>query len=124
MLNLYEPDAVFAPIPGVLVSGTEEVRAANQMFLSPGDQMVTGDVAVLQSGSYALISGLWHLDTTGPDGKPVTIASGDSVSLLHRSDTDGRWRFFLDNPWGSGFAQQPADTSRPTAPVIPVVPAR
>ncbi|MCF1595865.1 YybH family protein [Streptomyces muensis] len=123
LLNLYMPDAVFSPAPGVLVRGPEAVRGANQAFLGAGDQMINGDVAVLESGPFALISGGWHLDTTGPDGKAVIVAAGDSVSLLYRSETDGRWRFFLDNPWGSGFAQQPTGTGRPTAPVPPVVPA-
>lgn len=55
--------------------------------------------SVLEAGSLALVIGVWTFAGTGPDGTPVKLAS-HSADVLRRQ-TDGSWRFVIDNPWGT-----------------------
>ena len=54
---------------------------------------------VLEAGDLALVIGVWSFDGTGPDGEPVHLAASNADVL--RRQTDGTWRFVIDNPWGT-----------------------
>ena len=43
--------------------------------------------------------GTWSFTGTGPDGEPVQLASRNADVL--RRQSDGSWRFVIDNPWGT-----------------------
>jgi ketosteroid isomerase-like protein len=45
------------------------------------------------------VIGVWSFDGTGPDGEPVRLAARNADVL--RRQTDGTWRFVIDNPWGT-----------------------
>jgi ketosteroid isomerase-like protein len=47
----------------------------------------------------SLVTGVWSFDGTGPDGDPVRLEASDADVL--RRQTDGTWRFVIDNPWGT-----------------------
>ena len=54
---------------------------------------------VLEADDLALVVGVWSFSGTGPDGEPVTLA-GHNADVLRRQ-SDGSWRFVIDNPWGT-----------------------
>src|ERR687894_2542115 len=73
LIDLYEPDAAFAPRPGEAVAGREAIREALRPFLALEPRM-TGDVErVLVAGGTALVANRWTLSGTQPDGSPVEL---------------------------------------------------
>jgi ketosteroid isomerase-like protein len=42
---------------------------------------------------------VWSFTGTGPDGEPVKL-TGRNADVLRRQ-SDGGWRFVIDNPWGT-----------------------
>ena len=99
MVELYEPDATFAPQPGVQVSGREAIREALAGFLAVKPRM-TGEIEkVLCAGDTALVANRWKLSGTAPDGSPVEM-SATSADVLRRR-ADGSWRIVIDDPWGA-----------------------
>jgi ketosteroid isomerase-like protein len=47
----------------------------------------------------ALVIGVWSFNGTGLDGQPVQLAARNADVL--RRQSDGTWRFVIDNPWGA-----------------------
>ena len=100
LLDLYEPQATFAPTPGESVSGRAAIAAALQAFLALQPRM-TGEVKrVLTAGETALVANRWTLAGTQPDGSPVEM-KGVSADVLRRRP-DGSWGIVIDDPWGTG----------------------
>ena len=98
LVDLYEPDAAFAPQPGDSVSGREAIREALRPFLALEPRM-TGEVErVLTAGETALVANRWTLSGRQPDGSPVELA-GVSADVLRRRP-DGSWGIAIDDPWG------------------------
>ena len=50
-------------------------------------------------GDLALVVGEWSFAGTGPDGEPVKLVAKNADVL--RRQSDGSWRFVIDNPWGT-----------------------
>jgi uncharacterized protein (TIGR02246 family) len=100
LLDLYEPQATFAPAPGESVSGRAAIAAALQAFLALRPRM-TGEVErVLTAGETALVANRWTLAGTQPDGSPIEM-NGVSADVLRRRP-DGSWGIVIDDPWGGG----------------------
>jgi uncharacterized protein (TIGR02246 family) len=99
LVELYEPDAVFAPQPGQTVTGRAAIREALTGFLELRPEMDGEIQEVLMSEDTALVSNRWSLRGTRPDGSPVELA-GTSSDVMRRGP-DGGWRIVIDNPWGS-----------------------
>ena len=101
LVDLYEPEAAFAPRPGESVSGREAIRDALRPFLALEPRM-TGDIhRVLVAGATALVANQWTLTGTQPDGTPVELAGVSADVLSQRPD--GSWGIAIDDPW-SGAA--------------------
>jgi uncharacterized protein (TIGR02246 family) len=99
MMELYEPDAAFAPQPGQTVTGQDEIRAALAGFLAAKPRMKGTIEKVLEAGDTALVANRWKLSGTAPDGSPVRMA-GTSADVLRRRP-DGSWGIVIDDPWGA-----------------------
>ena len=99
LVQLYEPDAVFATQPGSLARGPAGVREALAGFAAMKGTLDLTVTHVLKASDLALVTTVWSFTGTGPDGKPVTLA-GKSADVLRRQ-ADGTWRFVIDNPWGT-----------------------
>ena len=99
MMELYEPDAAFAPQPGQTVTGQAEIRAALGGFLAVKPRMEGTIEKVLEAGDTALVANRWELSGTAPDGSPVRMA-GTSADVLRRR-ADGSWGIVIDDPWGA-----------------------
>jgi ketosteroid isomerase-like protein len=96
---LYESEAAFATEPGSLAHGPPGVREALAGFISMNGELDLEVTRVLEADDLALVIGVWSFSGTGPDGEPVRLASRNADVL--RRQTDGTWRFVIDNPWGT-----------------------
>jgi uncharacterized protein (TIGR02246 family) len=99
LMMLYESDACFATQPGQLAKSPESVRQSLRSFIDLKGKLDLKVKRVLQASDLALVTTEWSFSGTGPDNKPVNMAS-KSADVL-RQQADGTWRFVIDNPWGT-----------------------
>jgi uncharacterized protein (TIGR02246 family) len=99
MMALYEPDAAFAPQPGEMVTGRDQIRAALEGFLAVKPRTDGTIEKVLEAGDTALVTNRWRLAGTAPDGTPVRMAATSADVLRRRPD--GSWGIVIDDPWGA-----------------------
>jgi uncharacterized protein (TIGR02246 family) len=99
LMALYTPDAALVPQPGQVVTGHAAIREALQAFLALKGRIRIETTYAVEAGDIALLRSQWHLDGTGPDGKPVAM-SGRSNEVVRRQP-DGRWLIAIDHPYGS-----------------------
>jgi uncharacterized protein (TIGR02246 family) len=103
LLDLYEPDAAFAPEPGRSVSGRAAIGEALAGFLALRPRMTGTVEQVLAADDTALVANRWTLHGTQPDGEPIEMG-GVSADVLRRRP-DGSWGILIDDPWGGGAAR-------------------
>jgi uncharacterized protein (TIGR02246 family) len=99
LMPLYEADAAFVPEPGNLAHGAPGVSQALNGFISMNGELDLNVTRVLEVDDLALVIGVWTFNGTGPDGEPVELAARNADVL--RRQSDGTWRFVIDNPWGT-----------------------
>lgn len=99
LLPLYEREAAFATQPGSLAPGAPGIRDALNGFISMNGKLDLQVTRVLEVDDLALVIGVWSFNGTGPDGEPVRLEARNADVL--RRQTDGTWRFVIDNPWGT-----------------------
>jgi ketosteroid isomerase-like protein len=99
LMPLYESDAAFATQPGALAPGAPGISEALNGFIALNGKLDLEVTRVLEVDDLALVIGVWSFDGTGPDGEPVRLAAKNADVL--RRQTDGTWRFVIDNPWGT-----------------------
>jgi uncharacterized protein (TIGR02246 family) len=99
MVELYEPDATFAPQPGESVSGHDAIRSALDAFLAVQPRMTGTIEKVLRAGDTALVANRWSLTGTSPDGSPVEMGATSADVLRRRPG--GSWGIVIDDPWGA-----------------------
>ena len=100
LMPLYEPEAAFATQPGSLAHGFPGDCQALAGFIAMKGKLDLKVTRVLEASDLALVTTVWSFAGTGPDGEPVKLAA-KSADVLRRQ-TDGSWRFVIDNPWGTG----------------------
>ena len=99
LMPLYERDAAFVTDPGSLAHGAPGVSEALNGFISMNGELELEVTRVLEVDDLALVIGIWSFNGTGPDGEPVQLAARNADVL--RRQSDGTWRFVIDNPWGT-----------------------
>ena len=99
LMPLYESDAAFASQPGSLAHGASGVSEALTGFISMNGELDLQVTRVLEVDDLALVTGVWSFNGTGPDGEPVQLEAKNADVL--RRQSDGTWRFVIDNPWGT-----------------------
>lgn len=102
LVDLYEPDAVLVPFPGSVARGRQEVRAALEEFLGMKGTLAFETKVALTVGDLAYLSGTWQLTGKDPDGNDLTM--GATTAEVVRRQSDGTWRYVLDNAWGDQAA--------------------
>ncbi|MGW0793012.1 YybH family protein [Streptomyces sp. NPDC002911] len=104
MMGLYEEGAVFVTDSGAAVSDPAGIRRELQGFLALGLPMQAHARHLIVSGDIALVLLDWGVTGTGPSGQHVHL-NGSATDIAHRG-TDGRWRYRIDNPYGTRFREQ------------------
>ena len=99
LMPLYESEAAFATQPGSLAHGPAGVREALTGFISLQGELDLEVTRVLEVDDLALVTGVWKFNGTAPDGAPVHLEASNADVL--RRQSDGTWRFVIDNPWGT-----------------------
>jgi|SRR5436190_9963182 len=99
LMALYEPEAAFAAQPGNLAHGLPGVHASLAAFIGMQGTLDLTVTRVLEASDLALVAGEWSFTGAGPDGEPVKL-TGRNADVLRRQ-SDGSWRFVIDNPWGT-----------------------
>jgi uncharacterized protein (TIGR02246 family) len=98
LMELYEYDAALIAQPGSVAHGVDEARAALEGFLALKGRIRLDTKLVVTVGELAYLSNSWSLTGTGPDGNPVVL--GATTAEVARRQTDGSWRYVIDNAWG------------------------
>jgi ketosteroid isomerase-like protein len=99
LMPLYESEAAFVPEPGSLAHGATGIGASLNGFISMNGELDLEVTRVLEVDDLALVVGVWSFNGTGSDGEPVQLAARNADVL--RRQSDGSWRFVIDNPWGT-----------------------
>ena len=98
LMELYEPEAALIAQPSSIAHGTDQARAALQGFLALKGRITLDTKLVVTVGELAYLANSWSLTGTGPDGNPVIL--GATTAEVARRQTDGSWRYVIDNAWG------------------------
>ena len=88
-----------SPSPGASLTAHSGVSEALTGFISMNGKLDLEVTRVLEVDDLALVIGVWSFDGTGPDGEPVQLEARNADVL--RRQSDGTWRFVIDNPWGT-----------------------
>jgi ketosteroid isomerase-like protein len=97
--QVYEEHGVLVPEPGSPpVSGLDRA-AANAGFQSLGVPIEVNPRHVYVADDIALLIVDWTIEGTGDDGQRVRI--GGTATDVARRGADGRWRYVIDNPFGT-----------------------
>ncbi len=98
-LTLFESGASFVMKPGVVVTGTAGIRQALEGFMALKPTLTIEAQQLVQAGDVAQYCARWSIQGVDPTGTAVRLG-GRSSSILRRQ-SDGRWLFLVDNPWGT-----------------------
>jgi ketosteroid isomerase-like protein len=96
--QVYEPGGILVPAPGRPVTGPDRA-AANRRFLALGLPIDVRPRQVYVAGDIALLLVDWTIDGEGADGRRVHL--GGTATDVARRGPDGRWRYVIDNPFGT-----------------------
>jgi len=93
LMDLYEEGAVFTNAQGAH-TGSIAIREVLGGYLSTGASIAMNDSVSFEAGDLALVHWAWTM--TFPDGR---VAEGATAEVLRRQ-SDGSWKFIIDNPDG------------------------
>ncbi|MCP9446029.1 MAG: DUF4440 domain-containing protein [Nitrospira sp.] len=99
LVALYEPGAALATPEGLTQTGATQLRTSLQALIGMKGKMAIDTVYVIEADGIALLRGSWSLESSAPDGAPVTM-KGQSIEVARRQH-DGLWRFVIDHPFGA-----------------------
>ncbi|MBB5905988.1 YybH family protein [Actinoalloteichus hymeniacidonis] len=95
---VYEPNAVLIAQPGAPASGAQRA-AGNQRLLDLGLPIRLTPRHVYEVDDLALLIVDWVIEGTDADGSEVRV-EGTATDVARRGE-DGRWRYVIDNPFGT-----------------------
>ena len=96
--NVYEPGAVFVAHPGQPLTA-DAMAQALRGFLQLGLPITVHPRHTYIADDIALLIVDWVVDGPGPKGEHVHI-EGTATDVARRG-ADGRWRYIIDNPFGT-----------------------
>lgn len=99
LLALYEPQAVLITQAGESLIGLEAIKSELQNLLKLGGEMTSENQYAFQMENIALLRAKFVLKTTTPKGDPLEITG--NTSEVVRQQSDGRWLYIIDHPFGA-----------------------
>lgn len=103
--QVYEDVGVVVPEPGRPMTGSDRA-SANARVQALGVPIRVTPRHVYVAGDIALLIVDWIIKGTGRDGRSVRI-EGTATDVARRGP-DGRWRYVIDNPFGTAHRPDPA----------------
>ena len=94
LLDLYEAQAAFVRPDGTTALGQDAVRAHLGDLLTVSPKIVARTARLVTAGDLALICSGWKMSFGGDDASAV---EGSSTEVARRQ-TDGSWRYVIDDP--------------------------
>jgi uncharacterized protein (TIGR02246 family) len=98
--DLYEDDAVFADFDDT-VTGLDRIVEAHQQFSDGGMRLILNESVVFEVDDIALVH--WSWTVRNADG---SSRNGISAEVLRRQ-SDGTWKFIIDNSDGTALVGSP-----------------
>ncbi|MFF4473169.1 YybH family protein [Streptomyces sp. NPDC001599] len=98
LAQVYEDAALLVPQPGTAVTGAE-LHVANGRLQGLGVPISVRVRHVYRRGGLALLIVDWVIDGVGREGEVVHV-EGTATDVARRGP-DGRWRYVIDNPFGT-----------------------
>ena len=96
----YEAGAVLVPRPGQPLTGAPHRIDAHQHLLSFGLPIEAQTRHVYVADDIALLVVDWSIQGMSRQGHPVDLRG--AAADVARRGADGRWRYVIDNPFGTG----------------------
>ncbi|WP_409333318.1 YybH family protein [Trujillonella humicola] len=103
LMEFYTDDCAVIVQPGQVSRG--QVQAAIEAFLALNGQLAMDSKVIVTVGDVAFLSCTWSIAGSGPDGQPMTV--GGTTAEVAQRQSDGSWRYVIDNPWGDLAAGVP-----------------
>lgn len=101
VVGLYEPQATLVLEGGAVASGTDAIRSAIATFATMKPRLTMKVTRVVRAGDdLAVLYNDWSLSAAKPDGTPLSD-TGKAIEVVRRQ-TDGTWRFAVDDPRARG----------------------
>lgn len=91
----YEPGAVISPEPGLVVSGTDEIRRRLAPVVAARAHYTVTPRQVLDADGVALVTGEWSSRGVSADGR-AAANHGEFRSVVRRG-SDGTWRIAAES---------------------------
>lgn len=101
--QVYEERGLVVPEPGRPMTGPDRATA-NAAFQSLGVPIEVTPRHVYVADDIALLIVDWIIEGTGRDGGAVRI-EGTATDVARRG-SDGRWRYLIDNPFGTAHVER------------------
>jgi uncharacterized protein (TIGR02246 family) len=100
LVDLYEPNGTLVQRDGRVASGTAAIRAIFERIIAGKPHIALRIVKVVSNDrDLAMVYSNWRLVMHDDDGRANETA-GKAIEVMRRQ-TDGSWRFALDDPFGA-----------------------
>jgi uncharacterized protein (TIGR02246 family) len=100
VLALYEPGATLVMPEGDLTGPAAFRESTKQMIAAELRVQLKVTKVVRVGEDLAVLYNDWSGSMKGPDGQPTEL-TGKAIEVVRRQ-TDGSWRFVVDDPWARG----------------------
>lgn len=99
MLGFYDPEGVIVDAAGRPQRGRERIGAELAKYFAFRLPMQILQRHLFVAGDIASLVLDWSIVGVGPDGAPVHLVA--TANDIARRGSDGRWRYLIDNPFGT-----------------------
>ena len=96
---LYEKDGVLV-FQGTTFQGPEQIRGFLDRMTAAKAKITMNVKHVVRAGDVAVLYNDWSMTVTDADGKTET-SSGKAIEVVRRQ-SDGTWKFVIDDPAARG----------------------
>lgn len=101
ILELYEKGASFVNQDRQVLVGHDAIRTGFEALAATKPRLKSNIVRTMRNGdNLAVLYNDWTMSVSPPDGQPIEM-TGKAIEVVCRQ-SDGSWRFAIDDPWGRG----------------------